>query len=428
MMRGATFVLLVLMAVMSVWGPAVVGQDQAQKEPGNQIQPEAAEPEPSGQVLITSKHAQSKDLLKKTIKENTIELDEIRQEIDQQRQRIKSIVHEESAVRRGHEEIQQEIELSRGLLSDMVQQELKLLERSDLLKSELEVRHEVFASRKEALSRSLRSMYIRTQRSDLELIMTSGSFSELLTSVKISRTLARLGARMLEEVRTEGQILRREQRQLNAALAEIWQSREEQNLENDRLEELMAEQMGALRELETEREDMKKQLLQMGVNEQKLSYVLTDLEQHRVERSAVQAAPGNALVEQAGNLEWPVRGKLIRGFGRSVHPKFKTVTLNNGFNIAAPSGSPVAAVAGGTVEFADHLPGFGQCVILDHGAGYYTLYAHLEGVFVDKAEKIARGQVIAEVGRPATGDEPQLYFEVRQGRTPLDPADWLQSR
>ena len=130
----------------------------------------------------------------------------------------------------------------------------------------------------------------------------------------------------------------------------------------------------------------------------------------------------------AGNLEWPVRGKLIRGFGRSVHPKFKTVTLNNGFNIAAPSGSPVAAVADGSVEYSDHLPGFGQCVILDHGAGYYTLYAHLEGVFVDKAEKIARGQVIAEVGRPAPGDDPQLYFEVRQGRTPLDPADWLRSR
>jgi septal ring factor EnvC (AmiA/AmiB activator) len=271
-------------------------------------------------------------------------------------------------------------------------------------------------------------MYIRSQRSDLELIMTSRSFSELLTSVKISRTLARLGAGLLKEVRTEGQILRREQRQLNAALAEIWQTREEQNLENDRLEELMAEQMGALRDLETEREDLKRQLLQMGNNEQKLTYVLSDLEQQRVEKSAVQAAPGNDLVALAGNLEWPVRGKLIRGFGRSVHPKFKTVTLNNGFNIAAPVGAPVAAVADGTVEFADHLPGFGQCVILDHGAGYYTLYAHLEGAFVEKAEKIARGQVIAEVGQPDTGDEPQLYFEVRQGRTPLDPADWLRFR
>jgi septal ring factor EnvC (AmiA/AmiB activator) len=186
--------------------------------------------------------------------------------------------------------------------------------------------------------------------------------------------------------------------------------------------------MGALRDLETERKGLKNDLLKMGINEQKLSYVMTDLEQVRVERSAQQATAGNSLAKLAGNLDWPVRGKLIRGFGRSVHPKFKTVTLNNGFNIAAPSGSPVAAVADGSVEYSDHLPGFGQCVILDHGAGYYTLYAHLDGVFVAKGEKIARGQVIAEVGRPAPGDDPQLYFEVRQGRTPLDPADWLRSR
>jgi septal ring factor EnvC (AmiA/AmiB activator) len=273
-------------------------------------------------------------------------------------------------------------------------------------------------------------MYIRSQKSDLELILTSESFSEALTSVKVSRTLTRLGANLLEEVRTEGQILRREQKSLNAALAEIWQTREEQNQENDRLEELMAEQMGALRDLETEKEGLKQQLVQMGVNEQKLSYVLTDLEQLRTQKDAASTptAGDNALAARAGDLEWPVRGKLLRGFGRSVHPKFKTVTLNNGFNIAAPQGSPVAAVADGTVEYSDHLPGFGQCVILDHGAGYYTLYAHLDGVFVGKAEKIAGGQVIAEVGRPDTGDEPQLYFEVRQGRTPLDPSDWLRSR
>ena len=147
-----------------------------------------------------------------------------------------------------------------------------------------------------------------------------------------------------------------------------------------------------------------------------------------MQRNVRTEAADVPLVQMAGDLDWPVRGQLIRGFGRSVHPRFKTVTLNNGYNIAAPAGSPVAAVADGTVEYSDHLPGFGQCVILDHGAGYYTLYAHLDGVFVAKAEKIARGQVIAEVGRPDDGDEPQLYFEVRQGRTPLDPADWLRSR
>jgi septal ring factor EnvC (AmiA/AmiB activator) len=126
-------------------------------------------------------------------------------------------------------------------------------------------------------------------------------------------------------------------------------------------------------------------------------------------------------------MEWPVQGKLVRSFGRSVHPRFQTVTVNNGVNIAAQLGAPVAAVAEGKVEFCDRLPGFGQCVILDHGAGYYTLYAHLDRAFVSAGGQAARGQVIAEVGRPSAGESPQLYFEIRQGKTPLDPADWLRS-
>ena len=60
----------------------------------------------------------------------------------------------------------------------------------------------------------------------------------------------------------------------------------------------------------------------------------------------------------AGQLEWPVQGQLVRSFGRSVHPRFQTVTVNNGVNIAARQGAPVAAVAEGRVEFCDRLPGF----------------------------------------------------------------------
>jgi len=420
-MRRVKVILILMVLMMGAalpLAPVALGQEQ----------PVEDQPVEETPVIITSKQTKGKDLLKKSIDENSKNLIRLRGQIDDRKQRIKNLDREEAEAKRGHEEIQKEIELSRQLVGDMVQHEIILQERSQLLTAELEKRGDIFATRKETLAKSLRAMYIRSQRSDLEMVLTTGSFSDFLTGVKIGRTLARLEAGMLEEVRTEGQILRREQRQLNSALAEIWQTREEQNQQNDRLEDLMAEEMGALRDLETERKGLKNDLLKMGINEQKLSYVMTDLEQVRVERSAQQATAGNSLAKLAGNLEWPVRGKLIRGFGRSVHPKFKTVTLNNGFNIAAPSGSPVAAVADGSVEYSDHLPGFGQCVILDHGAGYYTLYAHLNGVFVAKGEKIARGQVIAEVGRPAPGDDPQLYFEVRQGRTPLDPADWLRSR
>jgi septal ring factor EnvC (AmiA/AmiB activator) len=88
----------------------------------------------------------------------------------------------------------------------------------------------------------------------------------------------------------------------------------------------------------------------------------------------------------------------------------------------------VYAVAAGTVEFADYLPGFGECVILDHGAGYYSLYAHLDRFFVSKDTPVSRGEILAEVGEAPSDSRSQLYFELRQGKTPLDPMPWLQPR
>ena len=382
-------------------------------------------------LLLTASlvQAQEPSQLQESIRENTAKLSSLRARIQKKQERMASLENQANSVRRSHVVIQKEIAESQQLMSDMVQSEAMLTTQSQQMALDVDQHRQSYEGQKEDLARSLRNMYLRGQRGELEMVMTAGNFSDLMTRMKVSRMMARLEAGMVEKTRTEGVRVQQEQRVLAAALAEIWQAREEKRFENDRLELLMAEQVASLRELENEKNGLKNQMLDLSLNEQKLNYILEDLEQQRTEDSAIEPpTSATSLASLAGNLDWPVHGELIRGFGRSVHPRFKTVTLNNGFNIAAGTGAPVASVADGTVEFSDHLPGFGQCVILDHGAGYYTLYAHLDRVFVDKGEQIARGQVVAEVGRPSGGEEPQLYFEVRQGRTPLDPGDWLKPR
>ncbi len=382
-------------------------------------------------LLLTASlvQAQEPSPLQEGIRENTAKLSSLRARIQEKQERMASLENQANSVRRSHDVIQTEIAESQQLMSDMVQSEAMLTTQSQQMALDVDQHRQSYEGQKADLARSLRNMYLRGQRGELEMVMTAGNFSDLMTRMKVSRMMARLEAGMVEKTRTEGVRVQQEQRVLDAALAEIWQAREEKRFENDRLELLMAEQVASLRELEDEKKGLKNQMLDLSLNEQKLNYILEDLEQQRTEDSAIEApTSATSLASLAGNLEWPVHGELIRGFGRSVHPRFKTVTLNNGFNIAAGTGAPVASVAAGTVEFSDHLPGFGQCVILDHGAGYYTLYAHLDRVFVDKGEQIARGQVVAEVGRPSGDEEPQLYFEVRQGRTPLDPGDWLKPR
>jgi len=380
-------------------------------------------------VVVGPVRGQDDDTLQKTIRENTSKLANLRAKIGQQQERMASLSDQATAARRSHDDIQKEIETSRQLMSDLVRSENQLSSQSKQLASEVQERRGSYQDQKRSLAESLRKMYLRGQRGEMEMILTANNFSDLMTRMKVSRMMARLEAGVVENARRDGAKIQQEQRVLDAALAEIWQTREEKRSENERLELLMAEQVAALRELETEQKGIKNSMLEYSLSEQKLNYILEELDQQQAERDARQKPGATAsLAAMAGQLEWPVQGELIRGFGRSVHPRFKTVTVNNGFSIAADVGSPVAAVAKGVVEYSDDLPGFDQCVILDHGAGYYTLYAHLDLVFVDKGDEIARGQVVAEVGRPAGSEEPQLYFEIRQGRNPLDPGDWLKSR
>ncbi len=372
--------------------------------------------------------ASSPDVLQKKIAENTADLSTIQAEIAAFHRQEKALENRENEIRRTHEEVTREIELTRKLLVEMEQRERLLTRQSVTLEQDLQVGQRNFEASRKALATHVRAMYIRGRQDKLEAVLTSGSFSSFVTRMKWEALMVKLGAGLVEETRSEGQRLSSRQKQLEVSLAEIWRTREEAGQQSDHMEGLLAEQMGALRELENERRGIKDRLLELSMNEQRLNYVLSDLEELRKRRKAAEPQVESLITELAGQLEWPVRGELLRGFGRSVHPKFQTVTLNNGVNIAASLGSPVAAVASGTVEYSDHLPGFGQCVILDHGAGYYTLYAHLDRVFVTAGGQTARGQVIAEVGKPESGESSQLYFEIRHGKTPLDPMDWLRSR
>jgi septal ring factor EnvC (AmiA/AmiB activator) len=129
-----------------------------------------------------------------------------------------------------------------------------------------------------------------------------------------------------------------------------------------------------------------------------------------------------------GKLPWPAVGSLLSTFGRQEHPRFHTVTFNRGIGIAAPEGRDFVAVADGEVIYADWFKGYGRLIILDHGGGYFTLYAHAAEIWSRSGDNVTRGQVIGKVGDTGSLEGPQLYFELRHKGKPQDPLAWLQPR
>ena len=126
-------------------------------------------------------------------------------------------------------------------------------------------------------------------------------------------------------------------------------------------------------------------------------------------------------VASSDKLRWPVRGRVISGFGQR-----NDGTHNDGINLSVPLGTPVHAAEGGTVAYAGaELKGYGNLILVRHDNGWVTAYAHNDQMLVQRGDKVRRGQVIARAGRTGSVDQPQLHFELRQGSKPVDPVPFL---
>jgi septal ring factor EnvC (AmiA/AmiB activator) len=101
---------------------------------------------------------------------------------------------------------------------------------------------------------------------------------------------------------------------------------------------------------------------------------------------------------------------------------------NSGIQIQAAEGTPIHAVASGVVKFADWFKGYGKLVILDHGRGYYSLYAQASNLNVSEGQSVAKGQVLGSVGDTDSLVGSSLYFEIRKNGVPQDPLHWLKYR
>lgn len=134
------------------------------------------------------------------------------------------------------------------------------------------------------------------------------------------------------------------------------------------------------------------------------------------------APPVTTLLGSARpNFGWPLRGKVVSGYGPKTGGLY-----NDGINIAAPKGTPVAAAADGVVAYVgDDLRSYGNLVLIRHSGGMTTAYAHLSSVSVRKGARIAKGQPIGTVGTSGTVSTSQLHFEVRKGSNTIDPKKFL---
>jgi murein DD-endopeptidase MepM/ murein hydrolase activator NlpD len=193
----------------------------------------------------------------------------------------------------------------------------------------------------------------------------------------------------------------------------------EQRAERDRL-------LVSQRQLADARSDKQRTLSAVVTDERELRHEMEGLEQAsraltaRIQslQSSAPVAPTSGAVSSAGMI-WPVSGPVTSGFG------WRWGRMHEGVDIAAPSGTSIAAAASGHVIYAAWMSGYGNLVVVDHGGGLATAYAHLSGYAVGVGQGVAQGQTVGYVGCTGHCYGAHLHFEVRVNGSPVDPLGYL---
>ena len=141
--------------------------------------------------------------------------------------------------------------------------------------------------------------------------------------------------------------------------------------------------------------------------------------------TVVDTKLSNEFASNKGRLPWPVEGAVVERFGKHQHPVYQNVELpqNNGVTLAVKQGTQAKAVFNGKVTQIVVLPGYNQCVLINHGE-YFTLYSKLKSVAVKVGQKVTTGQVVGTVD--TIGGEDLFHFELWKGTTPQNPEGWLR--
>jgi septal ring factor EnvC (AmiA/AmiB activator) len=369
--------------------------------------------------------AQSDQTLNDRIGDKKSELDRIKKEIDQHRAEAKKLRKQEKAVIKKLSSLDKEIDLSSQFLGNLSAQERLMVERVDSLRARIDYEDAKLADQKVILAKRLRQLYKRDPNYRWDILLGSTDLQQVVRRYKYSRLIAEQDAALIEQIRDRKLAFETENAALTESLAEISVVRTSRQDEAKNLEKSKKKRQTMLAQIRNEKSEHAEAIKELEKAQEEMKNLLGRLEQRRLEHEREGLVVEGDFVKLKGKMIRPVDGKVVRGFGKQKHPKYGTVTVNNGVDIGAASGAPIRAVATGVVEFVDWIDGYGKCIILNHGGGYYTLYAHVSTTFITQNQKVAHGEVIAEVGDTGSINGYECHFEIRKSKQALNPFDWF---
>ena len=373
--------------------------------------------------------AQTQKATPEVLRQQREELDRIRREradLEARARQLKSTVRDLTQERAN---LDREADATARMLRGLDAQILSLLDEEGDATSQLVVAQDELVVKQAIVRYRVREIYKRGGMFALEALLSANSFGDLLARYKYLHMLALRDRALVQRVAALNEQIGTQRLNLVKLRDDAETSRQEKQREERRLRSLEQQRGRSIAQTEAQQRQIEARLAQVARDEANLAAMLTTLDNaRRRDESRPGAAPpasSTLRTSDLGRLDWPVEGTILYPFGRQVNPNNTTIRWN-GIGIAAAKGTPVKAIAPGTVVYAETFNTYGLMLIVNHGGGDYSFYASLERALVGKGARVAKGQQIGTVGISDPDMAPHLHFEVRRNGPAVDPLDWLR--
>lgn len=348
--------------------------------------------------------------------EATAELKTLRDRIETTETRIETARDEADTLTRQLRDNETATAGTRARLAAIQQEIAARQTRLRGLQTEQDARAQALRRQKQALAAQLRAAHRNGRQHALRLILNQGDPARLGRALAYYAYLNQRRARKIEAVRLGLDALRQAQRAMRAETARLAALQVEQEQKLGALQAFRAGREDLIARLQDYMSAEGRTLTRLRENERELQALLQELK-------AMAAPPaGPPFDSLRGKLAWPARGRLLKQFGNPKKADLKW----RGVLIGAAPGSRVNAVSGGKIIFADRFRNLGLLLIIDHGDGFLSLYGHNRDLLKTTGERVQTGEQIATVGDSGGQRDPALYFEIRKGKQPLNPAQWCR--
>jgi septal ring factor EnvC (AmiA/AmiB activator) len=379
-------------------------------------------PPPAGPPVVRA--SGESDATRAGIDARRQKLAKLKAELENERKLAAKLRGEENKVLEELESVDKRLDVMKRYLVTLEAQEQALDQHLAELATEIDARQAELDASHDRLAYRIRQLYKQGRPTLVEVAFTSESLPDLFRQVDFMMRMADEEKRLMTEIEQTKLDLMSARQEVEKRHLEARQVRAEEDRERSALIDLRAARGSHLHRIRTERHAHEAAAAELAAAQKELEQLIRTLES-RLRQEGEFVPLHGPFADARGRLPWPARGAIVKKYGEHVDREHLTKTFNNGIDIGAAAGSPIRVVADGKVAFRDWLAGYGNFVVVNHGGGYYTLYAHAADFSVTVGQVVSSGDVIGHVGETGSIDGTKLHFEIRRESQSIDPTRWL---